>query len=72
MNLNGGDLYFNLGNISEDVLKDGRKSFENGLPSTAEVTHGRHYGLGTGTPRTITGLMLLITTLNQEDTRTLA
>jgi len=34
----GGDLYFNLGNISEDVLKDSRKSFENGLPATAEVT----------------------------------
>ena len=28
----GGDLYFNLGDISEDVLKDGKKSFENGLP----------------------------------------
>lgn len=28
----GGDLYFNLGDISEDVLKDSRKSFENGLP----------------------------------------
>lgn len=27
-----GDLYFNLGNISEDVLKDGRKLYENGLP----------------------------------------
>jgi cell surface protein SprA len=24
-------LYFNLGNISEDILKDGRKFFENGL-----------------------------------------
>jgi cell surface protein SprA len=33
----GGDLYFNLGNISEDVLKDSRKSFENGLPSGPEV-----------------------------------
>lgn len=32
-NTNGGDLYFNLGNISEDILKDGRKSFENGLPA---------------------------------------
>ena len=31
---NGGDLYFNLGDISEDVLKDSRKSFENGLPAT--------------------------------------
>ena len=29
----GGDLYFNLGDISEDILKDSRKSFENGLPS---------------------------------------
>jgi cell surface protein SprA len=31
---NGGDLYFNLGNISEDILPDSRKSFENGLPPT--------------------------------------
>ncbi|MVT11325.1 cell surface protein SprA [Chitinophaga sp. ysch24] len=29
----GGDLYFNLGSISEDVLKDSRKFFENGLKS---------------------------------------
>jgi cell surface protein SprA len=27
----GGDLYFHLGNLSEDILKDGRQSFENGL-----------------------------------------
>jgi len=27
----GGDFYINLGNISEDILKDSRKSFENGL-----------------------------------------
>jgi cell surface protein SprA len=32
----GGDLYFNLGDVSEDVLRDGRKSFENGLPITAD------------------------------------
>nr|MBP7463598.1 cell surface protein SprA [Bacteroidales bacterium] len=31
----GGDLYFNLGDVSEDVLKDGRKSFEHGLPTPA-------------------------------------
>ncbi|MBL1231294.1 MAG: cell surface protein SprA [Flavobacteriales bacterium] len=31
----GGKLYFNLGNISEDILRDGRKSFENGLPTSA-------------------------------------
>nr|WP_262901440.1 cell surface protein SprA [Flavihumibacter profundi] len=29
----GGQLYFNLGNVSEDVLKDGRRFFENGLPT---------------------------------------
>jgi cell surface protein SprA len=28
---NTGKIYFNLGEISEDVLKDGRKQFENGL-----------------------------------------
>ncbi|SDR77286.1 cell surface protein SprA [Christiangramia echinicola] len=27
-----GTINFNLGNISEDVLKDGRKQYENGLP----------------------------------------
>jgi len=30
----GGNMYFNLGNISEDVLPDSHKSFENGLPPT--------------------------------------
>lgn len=34
----GGDLYFNLGNISEDILKDGRKSLENGLPPDGDPT----------------------------------
>jgi len=28
----GGYLYIDLGNISEDILKDGRAAFENGLP----------------------------------------
>ncbi len=36
-NHSGGDLYFNLGDVSEDVLRDGRKSFENGLPVTEVV-----------------------------------
>ncbi len=31
-NYDGGDLYFNLGEVSEDILKDGLKSYENGLP----------------------------------------
>jgi cell surface protein SprA len=32
-NLSGGDLYFNLGNVSEDVLNDSQLAYENGLPS---------------------------------------
>ena len=38
-NLSGGKLFFNLGDISEDILRDGKKTFENGLPSTAEATN---------------------------------
>jgi cell surface protein SprA len=35
----GGELYFNLGDISEDILKDGRKSFEQGLPTSGLVAN---------------------------------
>ena len=35
----GGKLYINLGDISEDILRDGRKSFENGLPTSTEITN---------------------------------
>lgn len=31
-NHEGGDLYINFGEISEDILKDGLKSYENGIP----------------------------------------
>ena len=34
---NIGELYFNLGDVSEDILRDGRKSYEHGLPTTATV-----------------------------------
>lgn len=34
----GGDLYFNLGEISEDILKDGKKFYENGLPTDDSST----------------------------------
>jgi cell surface protein SprA len=30
--MNGGDLYLNLGNVSEDALPDSRKEYENGIP----------------------------------------
>ncbi|MDX1444764.1 cell surface protein SprA [Lishizhenia sp.] len=33
----GGDLYFNLGNISEDILPDSRKGYESGLPTPDAV-----------------------------------
>lgn len=34
---NTGKIYFNLGEISEDVLKDGRKQYENGLPGAGST-----------------------------------
>ena len=37
-NAAGGDLYFNLGSVSEDILKDGRKSLENSLPVDGATT----------------------------------
>lgn len=38
---NSGKLYFNLGEISEDVLKDGRKQYENGLGPEQIVANPR-------------------------------
>ena len=37
-NSEGGDLYFNLGEISEDILKDERKFFENGMPVDGDMS----------------------------------
>ncbi|MEI6947830.1 cell surface protein SprA [Paraflavisolibacter sp. H34] len=34
----GGELYFNIGNLSEDVLKDGKRQYENGLPTPTQST----------------------------------
>ena len=38
-NQDGGSLYFNLGEVSEDILKDGLKSYENGLPINGDSTY---------------------------------
>ena len=38
-NQDGGSLYFNLGEVSEDILKDGLKSYENGLPVNGDNTY---------------------------------
>jgi cell surface protein SprA len=36
-NSRGGQLYFNLGDVSEDILRDSRKAYENGLPVSEVV-----------------------------------
>lgn len=36
---NNGDFIIQLGNMSEDILPDGRKSFEHGLPKSATKEH---------------------------------
>ncbi|CAM1345870.1 T9SS outer membrane translocon Sov/SprA [Tenacibaculum crassostreae] len=35
-----GKLFINLGNVSEDILKDGRKQYENGLPADGVKNDG--------------------------------
>ena len=35
---NGGELCINLGEVSEDILKDGQKFFENGLPIDGDLS----------------------------------
>ena len=35
----GGNLVFHLGTVSEDILRDGRKSFEHGLPANGDYTN---------------------------------
>ena len=35
-----GELYFNLGDVSEDILRDGKKAFEHGLP-VSDADQGR-------------------------------
>ncbi len=35
----GGDFYINLGEISEDILKDGKKYFESGMPIDGDASY---------------------------------
>jgi cell surface protein SprA len=37
-NVTGGQMVFNLGNVSEDVMRDRKMAFENGLPSDGDKT----------------------------------
>lgn len=53
----GGKLYFNLGNISEDVLKDGKRMYENGLPTptnNAQVDNTSVWGKVPSNPLQVT------------------
>ena len=47
----GGKLVLNLGNISEDVIKDGRKQYENGLPENGDISLLPQSDWGTVTPQ---------------------
>ncbi len=47
----GGKLVFNLGSISEDILKDGRKQYENGLPANGDVSLLPNTEYGTVVPQ---------------------
>lgn len=38
-NTYGGDFYINLGDVSEDVLKDGKKAYESGMPVSGAQTY---------------------------------
>ena len=56
-NPTGGQLYFNLGNISEDILRDGKRLYENGLPTpknTAPVDENTVWGRVPANPLQVT------------------
>ena len=52
----GGSLFFNLGNVSEDVLKDSRRFYENGLatPSIPSSTTTSNWGITPVNPIQVT------------------
>lgn len=53
----GGKFYINLGNISEDILKDGKRQYENGLPTpkiNAKVDTSTVWGQVPANPMQIT------------------
>ena len=53
----GGQLFFNLGTLSEDILKDGKRQYENGLPTptnNAQVDNNSVWGKVPSNPLQIT------------------
>lgn len=63
----GGKLVFNLGNISEDIIKDGRKLYENGLPKDGDVSLLERTTWGTVVPQN-QSLIYAFDTTGQERT----
>ncbi len=55
-NSSGGKLYFNLGNVSEDILKDGRRFYENGLatPNAPAPVDNTNWGVVPRNPIQVT------------------
>lgn len=53
----GGKLYINLGEVSEDILKDGKKFYENGLPTikTSDEVDQTYWGYVPRRPSTVYG-----------------
>nr|WP_111684972.1 cell surface protein SprA [Winogradskyella tangerina] len=63
----GGKLYVNLGNISEDVLKDGKKQYENGLPEDGDVSFLQPTDFGGVVPQDQSLIYTFATTGDQRD-----
>jgi cell surface protein SprA len=55
-NSSGGKLYFNLGNVSEDILRDGRRFYENGLttPNAPAPSDASNWGVVPRNPIQVT------------------
>jgi cell surface protein SprA len=62
----GGKLYFNLGNVSEDILKDGKRFYENGLntPNAPSPVTNSNWGRVPSNPIQVTNAFS-----NNEDDR---
>ncbi len=64
---NDGYLYLNLGNVSEDVLKDGRAFYENGLNETVSLDSTTVWGVAPRIPPLINGFSNEIDIRQEQD-----
>lgn len=64
-----GDLYFNIGNVSEDILKDSYKSAENGLPapSTQAQNNGQNVPVVTTPWGVVPSVQPLVNAFNSDE-----